>query len=120
VKSLEELMELKAKAKAEMAAREDEYSAKIEVAMSTCGITAGAREVMNAVLEELKVRNLTDVKVSQVGCPGLCYHEPLVTVTKPGQKPFLYGKVTPERVKKIIHSHIINDQPIKEWIVNLE
>jgi NADP-reducing hydrogenase subunit HndB len=120
VKSLEELLVLKEKAKAELSIRDKDYLAKIEIAMSTCGITAGAREVLNAVIDELKVRNLHNVQVSQTGCPGLCFHEPLVTISKPNQAKFVYGKVTPERVKKIISSHIINDQPVKEWLINLE
>ncbi|MDK2822744.1 MAG: NADP-reducing hydrogenase subunit HndB [Clostridia bacterium] len=120
MKSLEELKALKEKAKAELSIRDKEYLAKIEIAMSTCGITAGAREVLNSVLEELKVRNLTNVQISQTGCPGLCFHEPLLTIIKPNQVRFVYGKVTPERVKKIISSHVINDQPVKEWLINLE
>jgi len=120
MKSLEELKALKEKAKAEMSIREKDYLAKIEIAMSTCGITAGAREVLNTVLEELKIRNLNNVQVSQTGCPGLCFYEPLVTVSKPDQAKFVYGKVTPERVRKIISSHVINDQPVKEWLINLE
>lgn len=120
MKSLEELKALKEKAKKEISTRDKEYLAKIEIAMSTCGITAGAREVLNSVLEEIKIRGLDNVQVSQTGCPGLCYNEPLVTILKPNQPKFVYGKVTPERVKKIISSHVINDQPVKEWLINLE
>lgn len=120
MKSLDELKDLREKAKAELSIRDKDYLAKIEIAMSTCGITAGAREVLNAVLDELKIRNLHNVLVSQTGCPGLCFYEPLVTVSKPNQTKFVYGKVTPERVRKIISSHIVNDQPVKEWLINLE
>lgn len=120
MKSLEELKVIREKAKAELSIRDKDYLAKIEIAMSTCGITAGAREVLNAVIDELKVRNLHDVQVSQTGCPGLCFFEPLVTISKPNKGKFVYGKVTPERVRKIISSHVINDQPIKDWLINLE
>jgi NADP-reducing hydrogenase subunit HndB len=120
MKSLDELKKIRDKAKAEMSIRDKECLAKIEVAMSTCGITAGAREVLNAILEELKIRNINDVQVSQVGCPGLCFYEPLISVSKSDQTKYVYGKVTPERVKKIISSHVINDQPVKEWLINLE
>ncbi|NLT93984.1 MAG: (2Fe-2S) ferredoxin domain-containing protein [Clostridia bacterium] len=120
MKSLDELKAIRDKAKAELSIRDKDYLAKIEVAMSTCGITAGAREVLNTILDEIKVRNLQNVHVSQVGCPGLCFYEPLVTVIKPDQTKYVYGKVTPERVRKIISSHVINDQPVKEWLINLE
>ena len=120
MKSLEELKKIRDDAKQDLASREGEYNARIEVAMATCGITAGARDVLNALLEEIKVRNLNNIQVSQTGCPGLCYNEPLVTVIKPDQPRFIYGKITPERVRKIVAQHVINNQPIKEWLVNLE
>jgi len=120
MKSIEELKDLKEKVKTEISNREKECSARIEIAMATCGITAGAREAMNAILEEIKARNLQGVHVSQTGCPGLCYLEPLVTVIKPDETRYMYCKVTPERAKKIVAQHIVNDQPIKEWLVNLE
>jgi len=88
--------------------------------MATCGITAGAREVLNTILEEIKLRGLKNIQVSQTGCPGLCYYEPLVTIIKPGNPHYVYGKVNSERIKQIIAQHVINDQPIKEWLVNLE
>lgn len=120
MKSFEELKALREKLKDELVNRDDKYTARIEVAMATCGITAGAREVLNTILEEIKIRDLKNIQVSQTGCPGLCYYEPLVTIIKPHNPHYVYGKVTSERVKQIITQHIINDQPIKEWLINLE
>jgi len=120
MRSLEELKNLKAKAEKEIALREDTGKPTITVHMGTCGIANGARTVLNAVLSELQARNLTDIHVTQTGCPGLCHLEPLVTVTEPGKNPFVYQKVSPENVQKIIVQHIINGQPVTEWLVNLE
>lgn len=120
MRSLDELKNLKAKTEKELALREDTGKPTITVHMGTCGIANGARTVLNAVLSELKARNLTDVHVTQTGCPGLCHLEPLVTVTEKGKNPFVYGKVTPENVTKIIVQHIINGQPVTELLVNLE
>lgn len=120
MKSLEDLKKIKETAQIQTSLREDKGQTKITVAMSTCGITAGAREVLNGFLDEVNVRNLIDVHVTQCGCPGLCYLEPLVTLSKPGRPDFIYGKVTPERVKKIVAQHVVNDQPVAEWLVNLE
>jgi NADP-reducing hydrogenase subunit HndB len=120
MRSLEELKALKAKAEKELALREDTSRPVITVHMGTCGIANGARTVLNAILSELQTLNLTDVHVTQTGCPGMCHYEPLVTVTESGKNPFIYGKVTPENVKKIIVQHIINGQPVTEWLVNLE
>jgi NADP-reducing hydrogenase subunit HndB len=120
MRSIEELKSLKAKAEKEIALREDTGKPTIIVHMGTCGIANGAREVLNTVLSELKSRNLTDIHVTQTGCPGLCHLEPLVTVSEAGKNPFVYAKVTTENVKKIILQHIINGQPVTEWLVNLE
>ena len=35
--------------------------AKITVHMGTCGIAAGARKIMNTLMEEIEKRNITDV-----------------------------------------------------------
>lgn len=120
MRSLDELKELKAKTEKDMALRKDTGKPSITVHMGTCGIANGAREVLNVVLSELKERNLTDIHVTQTGCPGLCHLEPLVTVTESGKPPFIYGKVSLENVKQIILQHVINGQPVKEWLVNLE
>ena len=113
MKSFEELKELRKKLKDELINRDDEYAARIEVAMATCGITAGAREVLNTILEEIKLRGLKNIQVSQTGCPGLCYYEPLVTIIKPGN-PHYFRRV--EWSSKCAQ-YVINDQPI--WLVNL-
>jgi len=120
MRSLEELKNLKAKAEKDLALREETGKPMITVHMGTCGIANGARTVLNAVLSELKARNLADVHVTQTGCPGMCHLEPLVTVTELGKPPFIYGKVTPENAKQIVVQHIINGQPITEKLVNLE
>jgi len=67
----------------------------------------------------LRTRNLINIHVTQTGCPGLCHQEPLITVTFPGKTPYIYGKVNPEKVKKLISQHIVNGQPVTEWLVNL-
>ncbi|HHY06866.1 MAG TPA: (2Fe-2S) ferredoxin domain-containing protein [Clostridia bacterium] len=120
MRSLEELKKIKAKVEKEMAIREDTGKAALTVHMGTCGIANGARTVLNAALSELQERQLADIHVTQTGCPGLCHLEPLVTVTEPGKNPFIYGKVTSEKIKKIIVQHLVNGQPITEWLVNLE
>ena len=68
--------------------------------MATCGIFAGARPVLQALVEEVKTRNLQDVAVSQTGCIGTCMLEPIVEVYQPGQEKVTYIEMTPERVKK--------------------
>jgi (2Fe-2S) ferredoxin len=120
MKSIEELKAIKAKNIGDVINRNEKGVPTINVHMGTCGIANGAREVLAAILEEIQVRQLKDIHVVQSGCPGMCIQEPLVTVTIPGEKPYIYKKITPENAKSIVVRHIINHQPIDEWLMNLE
>lgn len=119
MRSIEELRSIKAEMERTMAVREDTGAPSITVHMGTCGIANGAREVLIAVMSELQARSLSNIHVTQTGCPGICHQEPLVTITNPGKTPFMYGKITPDKVKKLILQHIVNGQPVTEWLVNL-
>jgi len=88
----------------------------ITVGMGTCGIAAGAREVMHAILDELQKRNI-DAHVTTVGCIGICSREPLVDIQQGDEARVTYGNVTREMVPRIIEEHIVNNRPVEEWIV---
>jgi (2Fe-2S) ferredoxin len=120
MKSIEELKAIKAKNVGSMSVRDEKGVPVINVHMGTCGIANGAREVLNAVMEEISVRDLKSVHVTQSGCPGMCVEEPLITLTIPGEKPYIYKKVSPDNAKAIVTRHIINKQPIREWLLNIE
>ncbi|HHV93795.1 MAG TPA: (2Fe-2S) ferredoxin domain-containing protein, partial [Firmicutes bacterium] len=85
MKSLDELRKLREKAQEAIRLREQIDGTKVVVGMGTCGIAAGAREVMLAIIDELQKKNITDVVVTQTGCAGLCEKEPLVEVIRPGE-----------------------------------
>ena len=86
MKTLEELMAIRDKAKANMTDRDGNGdSIRIVVGMATCGIAAGARPVLNAFVEEVAKRNLKNVTVAQTGCIGMCQYEPIVEVFEPGK-----------------------------------
>lgn len=89
---------------------------KITVAMGTCGIAAGARNVLLAIMAELAERNLTDMVVTQTSCIGMCEKEPLVEVNVNGETT-LYAYVNGERARRIVVSHLINGEPVTEWSV---
>lgn len=80
----------------------------VRVSMATCGIAAGARQIMNYMANELREQEIDNVMITQVGCMGLCYAEPTVEVTLQGQEPVVYGDVTEERAKEIIEKYIKN------------
>ncbi len=90
---------------------------QIIVGMGTCGIAAGAREVMSAILDEIAKRKLQDVTVRQTGCIGMCEKEVLVDVVRPDEPRITYGKVTPAVVAKIVGEHVVNGRIVEELVV---
>jgi len=87
----------------------------IKVGLGTCGISAGGELVFDKVNELVESLNL-DVEVSETGCNGMCYEEVLLEINDDYDK-YLYSKVTPAKVGRIINEHIINNHPVTEWII---
>jgi NADH-quinone oxidoreductase subunit F len=88
----------------------------IRVGLATCGIAAGARPVFDALKTKLQESGL-HIELKQTGCMGMCYNEVLVEVSSPQHGRVFYGKVTPDKIDRIIEEHIIGGQPVNEWIV---
>jgi len=116
IRNLEDLRKLKEEAKDLTSARSGGRK-KIIVGMGTCGIAAGAREVMTAILSELDKRGIKDVAVETTGCIGMCQHEPLVDIIRPGEPRVTYGNVKPEDVSRIITEHLINGNIVWEKVI---
>ncbi|MBQ8575475.1 MAG: (2Fe-2S) ferredoxin domain-containing protein [Clostridia bacterium] len=118
MKSLEELMAIRDKARAAMTDREGNGDGiRIVVGMATCGIAAGARPVLNAFVDEVAKRGLKNVTVAQTGCIGMCQFEPIVEVFEPGKEKVTYVKMTAEKVPEIVANHIVNGNPVLEQTV---
>ena len=117
IMSIEELQSLREKVKASVGLREKGDKAEqmivVRVAMATCGIAAGAREIMNYFSDEVSSRGLNQVMVTQSGCMGYCYAEPTVEVTKPGEAPVVYGDVTKERAQAILEKYILGGELVE-------
>jgi (2Fe-2S) ferredoxin len=121
MKSLADLEKIKERALEKMRVRRGEGDVPtMVVGMATCGIAAGARATLHAIMDELAKRELSHVIVSQTGCLGMCDQEPLVEVTLPGQSSVTYGRVDPARARQIISSHLVNGKPMGQWIVRRE
>lgn len=118
MKTLEDLKKVREKALEQMKLREGKFSAKIVVAMGTCGIAAGAREVMTAILDELDKRGIKDVSVTQTGCKGLCEQEPTVDVIRQGEPTVTYGYIDPDKARGIVAQHIVNGRINGDWVVS--
>ena len=93
-------------------------TSKIIVGTATCGVAAGARQVVEAFREEIKARKLKHVAVTETGCSGRCNLEPLVQVNVEGEAPILYYEITPERARRIVAQHIVNREPVREWALS--
>ena len=115
LKSLEELQELRQRLQKDIKARAD-TSTTVTVGMGTCGIAAGAREVMHAVLAELEARGI-DAHVTTVGCIGMCSREPLVDIQQGDEPRVTYGNVTPDMVPRLIEEHLVQGNVVEEWVV---
>jgi len=97
IKSLDDLRKIKQQA--------SNGQIEIKVAMATCSIASGAREIMETFSEKIGKENLNAV-VSQTGCMGYCYAEPTVEVHKPGQPPLVFGHVDAQKAEQIVDRYI--------------
>lgn len=117
--TIDELRKMRESAKKEIYLREGDFRGKIIVHLGTCGIAAGAREIMRSFLDELENRNTTDIMFTTTGCAGLCSQEPMVTVEIEGTAPVRYGKLTPDKAKKIFDDHIIKGNVVKKSVIGI-
>ncbi|QEK11574.1 (2Fe-2S) ferredoxin domain-containing protein [Crassaminicella thermophila] len=117
MKSLEELAKIREEVLKKVDIRCDREGTRIVVGMATCGISAGARPVLMALLEEVKKRNLQDVIVSQTGCIGVCRLEPIIEVYRPGEEKVTYVEMTPEKAKQVVAEHIVNGKVIDKYTI---
>lgn len=118
MKSLKELEAIRNRMRQTVNTREsDQNTIRVVVGMATCGISAGARPVLNAIVEELAKEKVTGVQVTQTGCIGICQYEPVVEVYEPGKEKVTYVKMTPEKAIRMVHHHLMKGEPVEEYII---
>ncbi len=115
LKTLDDLKRVRDEAQQNLKVRLD-TGTTITIGMGTCGIAAGARETMHAIIEELASQQI-DAHVTTVGCIGMCVNEPLVDIEQAGQPRITYAKVKPDMVPRLIEEHLIKGHPVDEWVV---
>jgi NADP-reducing hydrogenase subunit HndB len=91
---------------------------KITVHMGTCGIAAGARQVMNTLVEETSRSDRPDIEVASSGCIGHCQNEPNITVQIGGDEPVIYQKMTPDKMRQVFQKHIRGGQVQTELVLD--
>jgi len=105
--TIEDLKKLRDTARKSTSLREGETTVKITVHMGTCGIAAGAREVMDSLLEEMAAADRQDIRVVTSGCMGMCSSEPNVTVEAKGQDPVIYQHMDRNKMRQVFKRHVL-------------
>jgi len=108
--TIEDLKRIREDTKKKTTLREGGATVKITVHMGTCGIAAGARDVMDVILEELSETDRQDIHVMNSGCMGMCSSEPNVTVEVKGHEPIIYQHVDRNKMRQIFKRHVLKGE----------
>lgn len=117
ITSPEDLNKLRSQARADIDLREGLKDVRITVHMGTCGIAAGARDVLSAILDELSTAKVASVSLQQTGCVGLCDQEPMVTVTNKAGELYRYGRLDKGKARDIVRKHILRGAVVNEYLI---
>ena len=117
ITSPDQLKALAAKAKADIDLRDGRKDTQVTVHMGTCGIAAGAREIVAAFMTELNTAGVTSASLHQSGCAGLCEEEPMATVTMADGTMYRYGLLDKARVHTIVQNHLVGGTPVDAYLI---
>ncbi|MBN1939270.1 MAG: (2Fe-2S) ferredoxin domain-containing protein [Candidatus Aminicenantes bacterium] len=113
--TIQDLAKVRDATRALLTIREGQGRAKVTIHMGTCGIAAGAREVMDALLDEMQKRKIKDVIVTTSGCAGLCSREPMATIEIAGNPPVKYVDLNSQKIRKILVDHVLDERVVMEY-----
>jgi NADP-reducing hydrogenase subunit HndB len=111
----EDLENISQKIKRTMLLREGTCRMRIVVHMGTCGIAAGARNVMKAMTEELEKADSKDVLLTISSCAGLCSNEPMVTIEEKDKPSVKYVDLTDEKARRVFAEHVLGGKIVEEY-----
>ena len=112
-----DLKALRDQAQAAIDLRTGPKDIRLTVHMGTCGIAAGARDVLAALMTELA--GVTNVTLQQTGCAGLCDREPMLTLTDKSGEVFRYGRLDKQKVRQIVREHVQRGQSVAEYLIKM-
>jgi len=117
ISSVEELKKLREQVRGQVDLRGGAKENRVTVHMGTCGIAAGARDILAALADELVKSSIGNVTLRQSGCIGLCDQEPMMTYTDSSGRDYLYVQLNRAKVRDIVASHILAGKPVAEYIL---
>ncbi len=104
-KTIEDINKIRAAMQSEIILRDNTVADKeihIIVGMGTVGINAGAREVFNALVDEVEAKELRGVRVTRDGALGTAENAPVIEVHVPGKEAAVYEKVNAAKAVEIV------------------
>ncbi len=108
--TIDDLKKIKEQTSEETSLRHGTANVKITVHMGTCGIAAGAREVMSALMEEMGQTERQDIRVMASACLGMCSSEPNVTVAVEGEEPIVYQHMDSNKMRQVFRRHVLEGE----------
>ena len=115
--TIDDLKKIKERTLRDTSVRDARAPVKITVHMGTCGIAAGAREVMNALLEEMAEGEHPDIRVFTSGCMGKCSSEPNVTVEIMGGEPIVYQHMDADKMRQVFKKHVLAGEVQTDFVL---
>lgn len=117
MKSVADLIRMRDEARKKVDLREGDKDYRVVVGMATCGIAAGARPVLNRLVEETAAHDYNCI-VTQTGCIGMCSYEPIVEVYGKDGSHTTYVHMTPDKAVKVLEEHVDRGQIVEEYTVD--
>lgn len=108
--TIDDLKRIKEQSTKENSLRTGASKVKVTVHMGTCGIAAGARAVMNALMEEMAESDRDDIRVVNSGCQGMCSSEPNVTVEIRDSEPIVYQHMDANKMRQVFKQHVLKGE----------
>lgn len=117
ITSPQDLRDVRDRAKAGIDLRTGPKDTQITVHMGTCGIAAGAKDILTQLAAELSQAAISNITLRQSGCLGLCDQEPMLTLTDTSNESFVYGRLDEKKVHEIVHQHVLGGNPVIDYII---
>jgi NADP-reducing hydrogenase subunit HndB len=116
--TIEDLKALRDTAKGKsLLSRDGPYKVKVTVHMGTCGIAAGARKIMEVMMNAMEQNEARDVFLTTSGCAGLCSMEPMATIEFADSVPVKYVELTPDKAQEIFDRHVLKQEPVTQYAI---